>query len=381
MEVSVTVKMEMMTINKKAMKSNHNLPLLLIISMLCTYSYSQENAGIQDTAAHEPYKVELTSKNDFDFFASEEPLQITLCFDIREFIKTRSQPEYYDARLTVKISENDSISQNIKLKARGIMRLSYCSFPPILLKFKDSDNETERIQGKGSIKLVTHCNKSSSFEGYVFKEYLTYRLFNLVTPYSFKTRLVKINYVDINKPDNAFTAYGFLIENEDKMAERNNTVIIKNKNITQRNMNSIDMERVAVFNYMIGNTDWSVPLQHNVKILKSLEVLSDKGIPVAYDFDYSGLVNTIYSAPAEELPIKIVTERYYLGLCFGDEELKPIIEEFGGMQGQLLGTIKDFEYLSKGEKKQVETYINGFYKMYRNQNILISDLNRTCKQF
>jgi hypothetical protein len=250
-----------------------------------------------------------------------------------------------------------------------------------MLKFKGGDNATERTLGKGTMKLVTQCNKSSSFENYIFKEYLTYRLFNQVTPYSFKTRLVKINYVDINKPDNAFTAYGFLIENEDALAERNHAVIIETKNITQKNMISTDMTRVAIFNYMIGNTDWSVPLQHNVKVLKSLEAVSDKGIPVAYDFDYSGLVNTNYSAPAEELPIRIVTERYYLGLCFGDEELKPIIEEFGGMQGQLLGTINDFEYLSKVEKKQVETYINGFYKMYRNQNILISDLNRTCKQF
>ena len=358
----------------------NNLLLFLCISMLCNYSYCQEIPSIYDTNAHEKYTEEVTAENEIDFFASDEPLQLTLCFDIREFLKTKSQPEYYDATLTVKINENDSISQNIKLKARGIMRLSYCSFPPILLKFKDSDNEPERIQGKGSIKLVTHCNKSSSFEGYVFKEYLTYRLFNLVTPYSFKTRLVKINYVDINRPNNAFTAYGFLIENEVKMAERNNAVIIANTNLTQKQMNSSDMARVAVFNYMIGNTDWSIPLQHNVKIIKSLEVLSDYGIPVAYDFDYSGLVKTVYSAPAEELPIKTVTERYYLGLCFGDEELEPIIDEFLGKQEKFLSTIHNFEYLSKGEKKQVETYVNSFYKMYRNQNILISDLNRTCKQ-
>jgi len=140
------------------------------------------------------------------------------------------------------------------------------------------------------------------------------------------------------------------------------------------------MARVAVFNYMIGNTDWSVPLQHNVKIVKSLEVPSDKGIPIAYDFDYSGLVNTVYSAPHEELPIKNVTERYYLGLCFNEEEIKPVVDEFLGMQEQILGTINDFEYLSKGDKKQVEAYVTSFFRTYKNQNILMSDLNRSCKR-
>jgi hypothetical protein len=361
------------------MKSSYKVPLLLIFSMLINYSRGQEIPVLQDTAArHET--VEYTAKNGFDFFASEQLLEITLRFDIREFLKTKNDPKYTDGNITVKISGTDSISESIKLKPRGIMRLSICYFPPIMLKFKGDKDTGGSSLGQGTLKLVTHCNRSAAYESYVFKEYLSYKLYNLVTPFSFKTRLVKINYVDVNKPENAFSAYGFLIENEDEMAERNHAVIVDSKNITQRNMTSDDMARVAIFNYMIGNTDWSVPYQHNVKVLKSLEAPSDKGIPVAYDFDYSGLVNTSYAAPAEGLPIKTVTERYYLGLCFENEELKPIIDEFQGKQEQILGTINDFEYLTKGEKKQVENYVNSFYKLYRNQNTLISDLNRTCKQ-
>jgi hypothetical protein len=219
------------------------------------------------------------------------------------------------------------------------------------------------------------------FESYVVREYLTYKLFNLVTPYSFRTRLVRINYVDSNKPDNVFTAYSFLIENENMMSERNNSVVVKTPNLTQKNMTSQDMARVAVFNYMIGNTDWGVPNQHNVKVLRSTKVLSDKAIPVAYDFDYSGFVNTVYAAPFEELPITNVTERYYLGVCYSDEELKPVIEEFGGLKQQILGTIDDCEYLSPVDKKWTTYYINSFYKMYKHPKTLLYDLNHTCKQF
>jgi hypothetical protein len=347
------------------MKPTLFIPLVLILGMICSFSSGQENE---------------VSEDGIDLFGSEELLQITLCFDIREFVRTKNQPEYKDARLTVKISEKDSVSQRIKLKARGFMRLSYCSFPPIMLKFSGG-KDSSLIQGKGTLKLVTHCSKSSVFEEYLFKEYLAYKLFNLVTPYSFKTRLVQIRYVDINKPENAFTAYGFLIENEETMAARNHAVVLNLTNITQKQMEPVQMARVAVFNYMIGNTDWSVPFQHNVKLLKTLTELSDKGIPVAYDFDYSGMVNTMYSAPAELLPIKNVAERYYLGMCYSDGELEPIISEFMGLKDQFLEIVNDFDYLSQRDKKQVEDYINSFYKMNKNQHLLISDLNRTCKSF
>jgi hypothetical protein len=250
-----------------------------------------------------------------------------------------------------------------------------------MLKFKDNVTEGERKQGRKTLKLVTHCYLSPKYENNVLKEYLAYRLFNLVTPYSFKTRLVRIHYVDIHKPYKTYTTYGILIENEDNLAERNNAVIIDNKYVTQNHMNSEDMTRVALFNYMIGNTDWSVPYQHNVKILKSLDVLSDKGIPVAYDFDYSGFVNTGYSAPREELPIKTVTERYYLGVCLGNEELNPVIDQFEGLKGRFLSTINEFEYISMGSKKQLVAYINSFYKVYKHQNTLLSDMNRTCKVY
>jgi hypothetical protein len=336
---------------------------------------------LQDTSVYQPDVVKLPYENDIDLFASDEPLQLTLYLDMREFLKTRGSQEYSNARLTIKLNESDSIAEDIKIKARGIMRLTYCSFPPIMLKFKGKSNGAERVIKKGTVKLVTHCNRSSVFESYVLKEYLTYRLFNLVTPYSFKTRLVRISYMDTLKTKNSFTAYGFLIENEDEMAKRNKAALVENPKLTQNHMYVEDMARVAVFNFMIGNTDWSVTFQHNVKILVPSELIPDKGIPVAYDFDYSGLVNTSYSLPREGIPIQYVTERYYLGLCFKEEELTPVIHEFWDLKEQLLDAIRNFEYLSSGARSQAESYIDSFYKVYRHPDDLINDLNCTCQQY
>ena len=296
-----------------------------------------------------PYRIseaqELSLNDDFDFFGSEEVLHISLNFNVREFIKTKNNPKNLDAVMTVRLNDHDSLTQPVKLKARGEMRRKYCSFPPIMIKFKESDGG-QGIQGKGSLKLVTHCNKSEMFKSYVFKEYLTYKLFNLVTPYSFNTRLVHISYRDIQNPKRSLTAYGFIIENEDKMAERNNAFILENDHVSQKHMNEQDMARVSLFNYMIGNTDWSVLQQHNIKVLMPRDSITYKGIPVAYDFDYSGFVSTTYAAPNKVLPIKTVSERYYLGSCITDEQLEPVLQEFEKLKDEFLRTIIDFEYLS-----------------------------------
>jgi hypothetical protein len=163
------------------------------------------------------------------------------------------------------------------------------------------------------------------------------------------------------------------------LARRNNAVIIKSNLFSPKDMNAVAMNRMALFNYMIGNTDWSVQMQHNIKILMSFDEPNGKAIPVLYDFDYSGLVNTYYAVPFEELPIKTVTQRYYQGVCTGAARLKPLIDEFAGLKDRMLGTIQDFPYLSKSDKKQAEEYIRSFYAMYKNQNYLISQLNSTCK--
>ena len=333
------------------MKSTSNLPLFLCISMLCNYSYGQEISRLHDTIAHEKYTEEVTLENEYDFFASEEPLELTLSLDIKGLAKTKQKPKYFDAMLTVKENDTDSISQGIKVKNRGYFRCNFCSFPPLMMKFNNRNGEAIQVEGK-TLKLVTHCHQTPKFNEYVLKEYLAYKLLNnLDSNYSFKTRLVRIHYVDINKSKNSYTAYGILIENETMLAKRNNAVVIKSNKFTPKDMNSVDMNRAALFNFMIGNTDWSVQYQHNVKILMSFSAPNGKGIPVLYDFDYSGLVNTYYSAPFEELPIKSVLERYYQGICTGTEEMKPLLEEFAGLKEQDAGHDTGFSISFKKREK------------------------------
>jgi hypothetical protein len=356
------------------------LTFLILFLSMGMYIHPQDNSLLTDTVSSGSWAGKSAANIGFDFFNSEEPLEMTLVFSFSTFLKTRNKPEYIDATLTLKLDDNNSLSQDIKIKARGEVRRTISIFPPIMLKFKSINQDSRPIREKGTLKLVTPCNQTSLYKEYVLKEYLAYRLFNLVTPYSFKTRLVKITYIDGDKPKNTLTSYGFLIENEKDMAVRNDAILVNHNGISNTQVNSRDLARVAVYNYMIGNTDWYLSCQHNIKVIKPLEVASDKGIPVAYDFDYSGFVDAEYSVPSKNIPIEDVKDRYYLGTCFTDEEIKPVIDEFVELKDKFISTIENFDLLSKGDKKQAENYINSFYKENRYNYVLISDLNRTCIQ-
>jgi hypothetical protein len=187
-----------------------------------------------------------------------------------------------------------------------------------------------------------------------------------------------VNYVDSLNPKRSVREYGILIEDIDDLAARNKAVIIENLKVSQSHMDEHEMARVAFFNYMIGNTDWSVAKQHNIKVLKLDQPTAQKGIPVTYDFDYSGFVNTVYSTPTVEIPITNVTERYFLGGCYSDEMFRQIINEFEEIHPQMVKIINEFPYLHKAHKSLLLAYVNNLYRKYKKENMLIADLNRTC---
>jgi len=349
---------------------------LLIVLILGITSF-QVSAGSEKKMGDSAV-VENEIKPMFDFFGSDEILEITLQFNMRNFIKARLEPDKnFEARLTVVTPDKQTLTQDIKMRARGKMRRKFCTFPPIMLKMKKCQDQ-EQVFPKGNIKLVTHCSQAANFENYLMKEYLAYKLYNVITPYSLRTRLVIVNYVDSLNPKRSIREYGFLIENEKELAARNNAIIIENLKIGQNHMDNYEMTRVALFNYMIGNTDWSVAEQHNVKVLKIDEPTSEKGIPVTYDFDYSGFVNTTYSSPNDQIPITHVTERYFQGGCYSDEVFRKVIEEFENLKPELMKTIEEFPYMQNGQKKLAASFINSFFKKYKREDALIADINRTC---
>jgi hypothetical protein len=133
---------------------------------------------------------------------------------------------------------------------------------------------------------------------------------------------------------------------------------------------------------MIGNTDWSVPINHNVTILsQGLSENPNLGIIVPYDFDYAGLINADYAVPFEGLGLKSVLERRYLGICRRQEIFMNDLKEFPDKKEELVKVINDFPYLNTKTKKEMISYLESFFKDFDKRNSIVYKLGHDCLNF
>ena len=296
------------------------------------------------------YNHEETAGHDLALFESDDILEMTLRFDITAFRRLRSDTAELDAHLTIYLSETDSIEKKIKVRARGYMRRTYCDMPPIRLNFKKSKDSVDEFRNVDKIKLVTHCKAGN--EDYLLKEYLAYKLYNVLTDYSYRVRLARITYINTAKQSKPIREFAFLIEPNEALCIRMNLIEVKDTKITQRLVKPDVMDRMALFCYMIGNPDWSLPIRHNVTFFVPNEINPDlRGIVIPYDFDYAGMVNANYAVPFENLGIKTVLERIYLGMCRKHEDFIKGLQEFSAHKDDFYLVINEFPFLSDKSKK------------------------------
>lgn len=311
-------------------------------------------------------------------FESEDLLNISLKFDISEYRRKKSDVDYLDGDLSYALN-GDTINEKIKLRSRGIFRRNYCELPPIMLNFKKKDSEKGLFNHINKLKMVTQCPHGNT--EYILREYLAYKLYNILTPNSFRVRLARVTYINTARKDKSVTEYAFFIEPEELLAGRMNSVAI-NQNVTQKQVRPEMMDRMAIFNYMIGNTDWSVPISHNIQLFTEKRPISeDLAIIVPYDFDFSGFVNTDYSAPFNGLKITSVRQRLYLGICRDKEIFIKDFNEFLENKSEFMKVINEFPYLGDKPKKDMTGYIESFLRELNKPDNLIKTILGQCIKF
>jgi hypothetical protein len=268
------------------------------------------------------------------------------------------------------LPDGTNVSDQILLEKRGHMRSDFCYVPPVKLVFNYRDSA--RLFSLKSMKLVSECKVSKDHEQFLFKEYLCYKIYNLISSKSFQVRLMNIKWEDtVGKKQKTINAYGFLMEDLKDVASRNNCTEWKNK-LTTEQTDRRQMTFVAIFQYMIGNTDWAVTVDHNTRLIKSKDDSSSKPYVVPYDFDYSGLVNTYYSVPDEKLEIESVTQRVYRGFPRTMPELQSVLDTFRKQKTNIYDLINNFNYLTPRSKKEMTGYLKDFFEMIENQKLVKS---------
>ena len=319
-----------------------------------------------------------TIKTTLDLFGETDPMNITLTLDLKKYQREKDKGEYLPVHFQYQFNDTLSLEKEMRIKARGEFRRGHCGLAPFWLDLHRADAEHEEQQDFARIKIVTHCKGSQAYEEYVLKEYLCYRIYNIISPNSFRVRLVRMTYVDTGRDNKVTEGWAFMIEPVEMLAQRLNATEIKDEGLLSRQMRPVEMNMLALFQYMIGHTDYSVPLRHNVKIL-GLSGFGTAGyIAVPYDFDYSGLVDAYYALPAEVLDITSVTERYYVGPCRSDVDFVLAIEQLNLYREEILKLVWNFEYLDQKDKKNVVNYLEEYFNQAEHRKSFVFGLKRNC---
>lgn len=314
-----------------------------------------------------------------DLFGKEEALNLTLKADFKTFRKTRSKGEYHDAIMSCLVSDSIKLSKPVRMRARGIYRKANCSIPPIWLNIRYSGISSEELSGIRRIKMVTECRSGDHYADYLLREYLAYKIYNLVTPYSFRVRLINLKMIDTGRDNKETLAWAFLIEPTELMAYRSGTEEIQNDMLAMRTVNQEAMDRLAMFQYMIGNPDYSVTGRHNLKILSTKTSGPSDYIPVPYDFDFTGFVNANYAIPNETFGLTSLRERYFAGPCRDRQSYEKAIASLQVVRDEIEATIWAFDLLDEEQRFDMIGYIESFFNTADNEHFIDRELSTTCK--
>ncbi len=269
----------------------------------------------------------------------------------------------FTGRFRCRLPDSTAVDEQIVIETRGHFRKEYCYLPPLKLTFNIKDAAV--LAPLKSLKLVSACKLSSRHNQYILKEYLIYRIYNLLTEKSFRVRLLDLEYLDSSGKKKPVKEYAFFIEDVKEMAKRNNAKEWTDGRPHTESVNRELMTLTAVFEYMIGNTDWSVPVRHNIKTIRSRADTTERPFAVPYDFDYSGLVNTEYAIPDEMLNTSSVLERVYRGFPRTMEELNEVLELFKKQKENIYSLINNFNLLTPANKKSMIEYLESFYSLLK----------------
>ena len=313
-------------------------------------------------------------------FDDDELISMQLIGDFSKLFKEKNKKKSYPAKL-IYSTENDSSEIPVELQVRGNFRLEFCRVPGLWIIFPGTGIKGLFINQR-KLKLVAQCRrKSNLYKQYLLQEYLIYKIYGKLTEYSFKSRLASVEFQDTGKRSQEWSNLAFFIEDKKRMAARLDATIVEKPVIRRSELAPIETNLVSVFQYMIGNTDYSMlkgegeeACCHNLKLL-------DKGegyIPIPYDFDFAGLINATYATPPDNLKIERVTQRLYRGFCGGNNQLPDTLALLQTNKGILYATF-DYERLNNRAVKKMHHFLDGFYKTIDDPKKLEKKILKKCR--
>jgi hypothetical protein len=297
-------------------------------------------------------------------FAASDPIHIVIQAPLSTITRNREGHDTIAGTLT----DPNGQTLPISLALRGITRRTSetCDFPPLRVDFTAPPPPTSLFAGQKKLKLVTHCRNAASFQQYLLLEYAAYRMYNLLTPMSFRVRLANIDYRDASgRP--IISRMGYFLEDLSDVAHRNGLKVVHaGERIPVSDLSPADAGRYALFEHLLANHDWSMragPVGKECCHNAELVGLAAPGatIPIPYDFDFSGYVNAPYATPPAELDISDVRQRVFRGYCIHNASVVAAARQMRALHPQIIGVLGQVPGLEPATQQRATAYLERFF--------------------
>lgn len=312
------------------------------------------------------------------FWESTAPFALTLSVNLKQLQADKGDPGPWRSA-TVAYADTTPRTHAARLRTRGRSRLKICDrFPPIWVDFAKEDVKGSTLQRVNRFKLVAPCKYAPDYERYVLAEYNLYRVHELFTPVSHRTRLIKLTVKDSASGKEAFTKYAFAIEDLEEVSERVGGVKLPVQGLVADDMNTRQLALMGLLQYMIGNTDFSYSAKHNLEFINTGGTI----YPINFDYDQSGIINAPYAIPDPSVGVTKVTQRVYRGLCVPVDTLRAVIADLKAKRPQLEALYKDDLGKLMGSMMTSSSlrYIDDFYADIGNERILQREIVAKCRK-
>lgn len=317
-------------------------------------------------------------------FRSTDPVEVTFTTSLKKLVNERDSTRLnpYGALMTYTDTGGKVVSLPVVLRARGHFRRQArnCFFPPIRWDAKKADAQGTLFQGLTRMKITTTCRPGNAdYEQYILAEYAAYRAYQLISPLHFRTRLARITYKDSARATPDVSSWAFFIEDDAEMARQNRMRTFSQKGALFEDLDRRQLMITTLFEYMAGNPDVSISGLHNIALLRDTVGIGAIH-PVAYDFDFSGLVNTRYATPDPRLGIKRVTDRLHRGPCAPLDEWKPIFALFQSRRAAIDSVYGSIPQLDQGRVKTARAFLEDFWGTIGDDRRARSEIVQRCEK-
>lgn len=315
--------------------------------------------------------------SDTVLFSSPEMLEAWLEVDLERLLADVANDRHeHLGRWSHMNGDGTTTEMSVFVRTRGNFRRQpeICSFPPLRLRFRDDQIDSTLFANQDKLKLVTHCRTDDrEYQQYLLEEYLLYEVYQIVSDVSFRVRLARVTYADRRQNLPRIMRGAFFLEDKDAMAARLGGTIVQ-KGERAGELDAATTATLEVFQYLIGNVDWSVDDHDNIEVVEIGGVYH----PVPVDFDLAGVIAPPYAEPNEALGVRRVGDRVFRGACRPRGELDAALSRFNERKDDIYALYRSFPLLEDGRRERALAYYDEFFDIIGDDQRIEREFTARC---